>query len=57
MRSKMLLQVHDELVFESPKEEVDQLKEMLEELMPHALELVVPLRIEIKTGETWGNME
>jgi DNA polymerase-1 len=56
-RSKMLLQVHDELIFESPKEEIEDVKALLQETMPSALALSVPLKIEIKVGETWGDME
>ena len=56
-RSKMLLQVHDELIIESPKEEIEDVKALLQETMPSALELSVPLKIEIKVGETWGDME
>jgi DNA polymerase-1 len=56
-RSKMLLQVHDELVFETPAQEMEDLRALVLEVMPHALELVVPLRVEIKTGETWGHVE
>ena len=57
MRSKMLLQVHDELIFESPTEELQALKALVLEVMPHALELVVPLKVEVKTGSNWGDME
>ncbi len=57
MRSKMLLQVHDELIFESPKEELQALKALVLEVMPHAMELVVPLKVDVKTGSTWGDME
>jgi len=56
-QSKMLLQVHDELIFESPKEEIEHLKALLQETMPSALALSAPLKIEIKIGETWGDME
>ena len=56
LRSKMLLQVHDELVFELPVEEEQQLKAMLHAVMPNALEMSVPLQIDIKTGETWASM-
>ena len=56
-RSKMLLQVHDELVFDTPKEELEDLRQLVLEVMPPALELVIPLKVEIKTGETWGDME
>jgi len=55
--SKMLLQVHDELIFESPRQELEDLKLLLHNIMPKALELSVSLKIEIKMGETWGDME
>ncbi|MEX2598034.1 MAG: DNA polymerase, partial [Dehalococcoidia bacterium] len=57
MRSLMLLQVHDELVFETPKEEEESLSAMLRDLMPNAIQLDVPLKIDIKTGYTWGDMD
>ena len=57
MRSKMLLQVHDELVFETPKDELGQLRQLVLEVMPNSLKLAVPLKVEIKTGETWGDLE
>lgn len=55
-RSRMLLQVHDELVFELPVEEEQTLIEMLQDVMPNALEMSVPLQIDIKTGPTWASM-
>jgi len=57
LRSKMLLQVHDELVFEVPKEELESIKEVVYDEMPAALELDVSLKIDIKWGNTWGDME
>ena len=57
MRSRMLLQVHDELVFETPQDEEERLTAMLEEVMPNALRLSVPLRIDVKKGYSWGDME
>ena len=57
MRSKMLLQVHDELIFETPREEEQALSVLLEEIMPGAVPLIVPLRIDIKKGYSWGDME
>ena len=53
----MLLQVHDELIFELPKNEIPKLTEVLESVMPMALELVVPLTIELKTGLNWRDMD
>ncbi len=55
--TKMLLQVHDELIFEGPRSEQEALREMLERIMPASLELIVPLRIDIKAGPNWADME
>ena len=57
MQSKMLLQVHDELVFEVPQEEMDGLKSVVFDEMPAAMELDVTLKVDAKWGETWGDME
>ena len=57
LRTKMLLQVHDELMFEVPMEEVDTMKEIVHREMSHALELTVPLKVDVKVGYTWGDME
>jgi len=56
LRSKMTLQVHDELLFEVPSEETGQLKELVAEIMPQALKLSVPLKIDIKMGKNWAEM-
>jgi DNA polymerase-1 len=56
LRSKMILQVHDELLFEVPQDELEEMKELLLEIMPQALELSVPIKIEIKVGKNWGEM-
>jgi DNA polymerase-1 len=53
MRSRMLLQVHDELVFEAPPEELEQLKSLVKETMESVYELNVPLLVEIGTGPNW----
>lgn len=57
MRSLMILQVHDELIFESPQEELEQMTSIVKELMPAAMSLAVPLDVETKTGFNWGDME
>ena len=57
LRSKMLLQVHDELVFEVPQEELEAIKELVFDEMPAALELDVTLKVDAKWGPTWGDME
>jgi DNA polymerase-1 len=53
MQSRMLLQVHDELVFEAPAEEVDDLKELVKNRMEGAAELDVPLSVETGSGPNW----
>ena len=57
LRSLMIIQVHDELIFEVPKDELEQVKSVVMELMPSAMTLAVPLEVELKTGYTWGDME
>ncbi len=57
LRTMMVVQVHDELIFEAPQDELDTLKTVVLELMPSAMDLVVPLDIELKSGDTWGDME
>jgi DNA polymerase-1 len=57
LESKMLLQVHDELIFEVPEAEREGMRQLASELMSTALELSVPLKVDIKTGSNWGEME
>ena len=57
LKSRMIVQVHDELIFEVPQEELEQMRAMLLEEMPSALDLDVPLKVELKSGPTWGDME
>jgi DNA polymerase-1 len=56
VRSRMILQVHDELVFEVPPEEMDLMSHLVRETMQGALQLVVPLTVEVKVGRTWGEI-
>ena len=51
--SKMILQVHDELIFNVPKDEIDVMKQIIEEGMSKAMELKVPLSVECAIGATW----
>ena len=53
LQSKMTMQVHDELVFEVPLQEVDQMKVIIETNMKNALPLEVPILVEIGIGENW----
>ncbi len=57
LRSRMLIQVHDELIFEVAPGELDEMTGLAMELMPAAMELSVPLSVEVKTGDAWGDME
>ncbi len=56
LKSKMLLQIHDELLFEVPEDEVEGIKALVGEIMPWAVELRVPVKIDIKLGRNWGEM-
>ena len=53
LRSKMLLQVHDELVFDTHKEEIEEMKTLVEERMKHAIALKVPVEVGMGTGNNW----
>ena len=55
--SRMILQVHDELIFEVPRRELEQMKAQVMELMPSAMTLAVPLRVDLKTGPNWADLE
>jgi DNA polymerase-1 len=52
-KSKMILQVHDELLFDARKDELEDLKPLVKELMENALKLDVPITVEMGTGENW----
>ena len=52
-QSKMLLQVHDELVFDAHKDEVDELKPVIKKLMESALPLNVQVIVDVGTGNNW----
>lgn len=53
LKSKLILQVHDELIVEAHKDEVDKVKQILSEEMQSAMELNVPLKVDISTGHSW----
>ncbi len=57
LKSKMLLQVHDELIFEVPQDEIEEMHQLVPETMSTAVKLSVPLKVDIKTGNNWGEME
>jgi DNA polymerase-1 len=53
MQSKMLLQVHDELVFETPADVAEQEGAIIREEMSNAMQLSVPLKVEVGWGKNW----
>ena len=53
-KTKMILQIHDELLFEAPIKEVDNVIRLIKHEMETALELTVPLVVDIKTGKNWA---
>ena len=56
LRSRMILQVHDELIFEGPADEADEVASLLAGIMPASLELAVPLKVDLKRGRTWAEL-
>ena len=57
LQCRMLLQVHDELLFELPESEVAEVDALVRETMESAFVMDVPLRVETKHGRSWGEME
>jgi DNA polymerase-1 len=57
LQSKMLLQVHDELVFEVPEAEMAEMRVLVPDMMVNAIQLTIPLKVDVKTGINWGEME
>ena len=57
LESKMLLQVHDELVFEVPEPELDTIRRLVTDLMEQVHELKVPLKVDVGVGPNWRDLE
>lgn len=53
LKSRMIMQVHDELVFDVHQDEVDTVKPVIERLMKSAIELSIPVEVELSTGSNW----
>ena len=53
LKSKMLIQVHDELVFTVPKDEIEIMKELVRDTMENAYNLEVPLKVDVELGSNW----
>ena len=52
-KTKMLLQVHDELIFNVPESELEEIKELVRDTMENIYKLSVPLKVEINYGKNW----
>jgi DNA polymerase-1 len=57
LKSRLILQVHDDLLLESPQEEAEQARTLLKEIMSGAMQLSVPLKVDVKVGKNWGEMD
>ncbi|MCK4324436.1 MAG: hypothetical protein KAW89_07905, partial [Armatimonadetes bacterium] len=54
--ARMLLQVHDELVFEVPEQDMSDVSKLTKQMMEEAWELSVPLSVDIKAGRNWRDL-
>ena len=54
LKTRMILQIHDELLFEVPADELDTVSKMIRDEMEHALTLSVPLHVEVGQGSNWA---
>ena len=57
MKSLLVAQVHDELIFDVAPGELMEIQSIVVKLMKSAMNLKIPLEVEIKSGPTWGDME
>ncbi|RPJ38641.1 MAG: hypothetical protein EHM27_10910, partial [Deltaproteobacteria bacterium] len=53
-KTKMILQIHDELVFEVPEDEIQAVKQLVKEEMEGVMKLYIPLKVEIGIGKNWA---
>ena len=57
LKSKMLLQVHDELLFEVPEDELVEMRRLIPDIMSNAIKLSIPVKVDIKVGPNWADMK
>jgi DNA polymerase-1 len=57
LKARMILQIHDELVFDVPNKEVNELVDLVRDRMENVMQLDVPIRVDIKKGRNWLEME
>lgn len=57
LKTKMIIQVHDELIFDVPNDEIDVVKKLVTDLMENTCKLEVPLKVEVDYGDNWYNVK
>lgn len=57
LKSKLVMQIHDELVFDVHPDEIDRIKEIVKRNMEESIKLNVPIEVKIKTGKNWGEVQ
>ncbi|MCL4205390.1 MAG: DNA polymerase I [Pirellulaceae bacterium] len=57
LKARMLLQIHDELIFEAPADQIEHLAEMVRQEMSSVGNLAVPLKVDVKVGDNWAQCE
>lgn len=57
LKTKMILQVHDELIFETPQSELDKIAQIIKREMQNVTTLKVPMIVDVKVGKSWGEMQ
>ncbi len=57
LRTQMILQVHDELVFDVPEDELREVAELVRDTMENAVALDVPLKVDLSVGKNWLELE
>ncbi|OGL44887.1 MAG: DNA polymerase I [Candidatus Schekmanbacteria bacterium RBG_13_48_7] len=57
MRSNMIIQVHDELIFEIPKNELTEMKQKIKVIMENAMKLIVPVVVDLNVGSNWAEIK
>jgi DNA polymerase-1 len=57
VKTKMLLQVHDELLFEVPMDELEEMRRLVPDIMSSALELDIPVKVDVHSGQNWEELK
>lgn len=57
LQARILLQVHDELILEAPQSELERLNEIVPQVMEHAVELTIPLKVDYSHGSNWYDVK